>query len=160
MIRYALICEHEHAFEAWFSTSDDYDVQVERGLVECPFCASHGIRKQIMAPAVTGTKAQKSPGGEGDGARMVAMADPSALAPTDVQAAMMEAMNKVRRYVETHFEDVGSGFAQEARDIHDGVADDRAIYGQATGEEVRSLIEDGVPVAPLPIPMSPRVKLN
>jgi hypothetical protein len=66
----------------------------------------------------------------------------------------------MKRYVETHFEHVGDRFAEEARDIHDGVADDRAIYGQATGEEVRELIEDGVPVAPLPFLSPPTAKLN
>jgi hypothetical protein len=160
MIRYALVCTREHPFEAWFSTSGDYDAQVERGLVECPFCASRDIRKQIMAPAVTGTKAQTTSRPTVEGQQMVAMPDPSALAPTDVQSAMMEVMTRVRQYVETHFENVGTGFAREARDIHDGVSDDRAIYGQATAEEVRSLIEDGVPVAPLPIAVAPRAKLN
>ncbi len=160
MIRYALVCEHEHPFEAWFSTSGDYDTQAERGLVECPFCASKTVRKQIMAPAVTGTKAQKSSSTAEDDTCAVAMTDPAATAPPDVQAVMMEVISRVRKYVETNFENVGDRFAREARDIHEGVSDERAIYGQATGEEVRELIEDGVPIAPLPIPMTPPSKLN
>ncbi len=158
MIRYALTCDREHGFEAWFGSSDDYDDQAERGLVECPFCASKAVRKQIMAPAVTGTKAQKS----------VAPPEPqlpalteAAAAPADSpQAKMLEVLAKMKRYVETHFENVGDRFAQEARDIHDGVSDDRAIYGQATGDEVRELIEDGVPIAPLPFLGPPTAKLN
>ena len=156
MIRYALACDQAHQFEAWFSTSDDYDSQVAAQLVECPFCASTAIRKQIMAPAVTGTKAQ------GERAQLVTMGEPGAGsgASPEVQAAMMELISRVRSYVETHFEDVGDRFAEEARDIHDGLADERAIYGQATGDEVRSLIEDGIPIAPLPISPRRTAKLN
>ena len=106
MIRYALVCDHHHEFEAWFGASGDYDDQVARGLVECPHCNSPQVRKQIMAPAVTGTKAQKSPPTD------------SAM-PSEAQAMMMEVMGKVRDYVQTHFEDVGDNFAREARDIHD-----------------------------------------
>ena len=157
MIRYALICDQSHPFEAWFSSSDAYDEQVERGLVECPFCASTGVRKQIMAPAVVNARA-----GSGDlgGSPAPALEAVAAGAPADVHAVMLEVINRVRTYVETHFEDVGDRFAAEARDIHDGVAEERPIYGQATGEEVRALIDDGVPVAPLPAPVRPRPRLN
>ena len=60
MIRYALSCEHDHGFEAWFGSSSDYDDQAARGLVECPFCASRQVAKQIMAPAVAGTKRSRA----------------------------------------------------------------------------------------------------
>lgn len=138
MIRYALVCEHEHAFEAWFGSSSDYDAQAERGLVECPMCGSKAVRKQIMAPAVAGTKRT---------------------APSDAsQTMMMEALAKARRHVEENFDYVGDAFAREARDIHDGLAPQRAIYGEAKPAEVKSLIEDGVPVAPLPPAIAPRPK--
>lgn len=138
MIRYALACEHEHPFEAWFSNSADFDVQVERGLVECPFCASRQVRKQIMAPAVTGTsKTAPAP------------------SPEAVRTMMMQAAQKVRAHVEANFENVGDGFASEARAIHEGRSEPRGIYGNATSEQVRSLREDGVPCAPLP-PAPPR----
>ena len=133
MIRYALTCEHDHEFEGWFGSSDDYDGQQARGLVECPFCASKQVRKQIMAPAVAGTK------------RTV-----QDLEPAKMQAMMMEAAGRIRRHVEENFDDVGDSFAAEARAIHEGRAEDRGIYGQATPKEVRDLVEDGVPVAPLP----------
>jgi hypothetical protein len=138
MIRYALVCEHDHPFEAWFGSSSDYDAQVERGLVECPMCATKAVRKQIMAPAVTGTK----------------RTEPSAQS----QAMMMEALAKARRHVEENFDYVGDAFAREARDIHDGVAPQRAIYGEARLAEVKALVEDGVPVAPLPPALAPRPK--
>ena len=133
MIRYALTCDHDHEFEGWFGSSDDYDDQQARGLVECPVCASKQVRKQIMAPAVAGTK------------RTV-----RDLEPAKMQAMMMEAAGRIRRHVEENFDDVGDSFASEARAIHEGRAEDRGIYGQATPKEVRELVEDGVPVAPLP----------
>lgn len=134
MIRYALACDHDHAFEAWFGSSSDYDDQHARGLVECPMCGSRAVAKQIMAPAVAGTKARGA----------------SIVAPEPMRAMMMEAMNRVRSHVEENFDYVGDRFAKEARDIHDGRSEERGIYGEATPTEVRALVEDGVRVAPLP----------
>ena len=139
MIRYALVCEHEHGFEAWFGSSADYDDQAARGLVECPLCGSATVRKQIMAPAVAGTKKRGVP------------------SPRD-QAMMMEVAAKARRHIEQNFDYVGDAFAREARDIHDGLSPERAIYGEAKPAEVRSLIEDGVPVAPIPPAIAPKPK--
>ena len=132
MIRYALICEHDHAFEGWFGSSGDYEDQQARGLVECPVCASKAVRKQIMAPAVSGTK--RTAKGEGGPSR----------------AMMLEAMGRLRQHVVETFDDVGDAFAKEARAIHEGKAEQRGIYGQASPTEVRGLLEDGVPVAPMP----------
>ena len=140
MIRYALTCEHEHPFEAWFGSSADYDDQTARGLVECPMCASKLVRKQIMAPAVAGTKKN------------------SAELTPEVRTMVMEAMARARKHVEDNFDYVGDRFAEEARDIHLGDAEVRAIYGEATAAEVRELVEDGVPVAPLPAAATPRPK--
>ncbi len=141
MIRYALACEHEHPFEGWFGSSDDYDAQAARGLVECPFCGSTAVRKQIMAPAVVGAK-KSARGGP----------DPKAM------GMMMEAAAKARAHIEQNFDYVGDAFAREARDIHDGLSPDRAIYGEAKPAEVKALIEDGVPVAPLPPALTPKPK--
>ena len=134
MIKYALTCDQGHAFEGWFSNSSDYDGQMERGLVNCPLCGSHGVAKQIMAPKVAGTKAQRS----------APAPEPKA------QEMMMEALGQVRQYVEDNFDDVGDAFAKEARAIHEGESENRGIYGQATPTEVRALTEDGIRVAPLP----------
>lgn len=134
MIKYALICEHEHAFEGWFGASADFDDQATRGLLECPVCASKAVRKQIMAPAVAGTKAQT--GGPD-------------LSP-QARQMMMEAIGKVRAHVEENFDYVGDAFAREARAIHEGRSEERGIYGEATPTEVKALVEDGVPVAALP----------
>lgn len=138
MIRYALACAGGHAFEAWFASSTDYDEQAAQGLVECPFCASRQVRKQIMAPAVTGVRRGREP-------------EPSPLA-----ALAAEAAARLRAHVETHFEDVGDAFAREARAIHAGEAETRGIYGRATAEEVRELVAEGAPVAPLPAALTPR----
>ena len=133
MIRYALKCEHDHGFEAWFSVSADYDDQAERGLIECPYCGSRDIGKQIMAPAVAGTRKSAMP------------ADPAAL-----QTMMMQAAREVRSHVEQNFDYVGDAFAREARDIHEGRSEKREIYGEATPAEVKKLKDDGVPCAALP----------
>jgi hypothetical protein len=140
MIRYALTCEREHPFEAWFDSSDSFDDQSVRGLIECPFCASHAVRKQVMAPAVAGTK--RTP----------------VAAPEAAGAMMMEAAERARRHVEDTFDYVGDRFAQEARDIHEGDSEARNIYGEASPPEVKALLEDGVPVAPLPPGLAPRPK--
>ena len=149
MIRYALVCEHEHGFEAWFGSSSDYDVQAERGLVECPVCSTTLVRKQIMAPALFGTKAR----GE---------ALPTPEAQAKMRTMVMETMGKVRRHVEENFDYVGDRFAREARDIHEGKSEERGIYGEASPTEVKALHEDGVKVAPLPpAPVTkPKEELN
>ena len=133
MIRYALSCDHDHDFEGWFGSSAAFDDQQQRGLIECPMCASKQVRKQIMAPAVTGTRRTHRE-----------------VEPAQMQAMMMEAAGRIRAHVEANFDDVGSDFASEARAIHEGQAEDRGIYGQATPDEVRELVEDGVPIAPMP----------
>lgn len=132
MIRYALVCDAEHEFEGWFGSSADYDDQSARGLVTCPTCDSGAVRKQIMAPAVAGTKRTRR--------------EPAA-APREM---MMQALAKARAHVEENFDYVGDAFASEARAIHEGRSEDRGIYGEASPAEVKALVEDGVPVAPLP----------
>ena len=143
MIRYALQCDHGHGFEAWFGGSDAYDEQAARGLVECPVCGSHAVNKQIMAPAVAGTR-KDSP--QPDLAKM--------------QTMMVQAAREVRSHVERNFDYVGDAFAREARDIHEGRSEKREIYGEATPAEVKKLKDDGVPCAPLPPAPPDPAKLN
>jgi hypothetical protein len=134
MIRYALKCIVEHEFEAWFSSSDGFDEQVSKGLVECPMCGSKAVSKAIMAPMVRTAKGREAP---------------QSLA--EAQKAVAEALHRLRRHVESTHDYVGNGFATEARDIHEGLAPERPIYGEATPDEVRGLVEDGVPVAAVPV---------
>jgi hypothetical protein len=142
MIRYALACDHEHEFEGWFGASADFDEQQAKGQIECPVCASKAVRKQIMAPAVAGTK-RNTPD----------------MSP-QMRQVMMETLGKVRRHVEENFDYVGDSFATEARAIHEGKSEDRGIYGEATPAEVKKLAEDGVPVAPLPPAPPKKAALN
>ena len=144
MIRYALSCDHDHGFEAWFGSSSDYDDQAARGLVECPFCGSRAVEKAVMAPAL-------------GGARRSADAPDAA---RKMQTMMMEAAREVRAHVEANFDYVGDRFAREARDIHEGRSEKREIYGEATPGEVKKLKDDGVPVSALPSPPPEPEKLN
>jgi hypothetical protein len=145
MIKYALACDQAHAFEGWFAGSSDYDEQRARGLLECPVCGSREVGKQIMAPAVAGAKKRGGDGEAAGGAK---------------RAMMMEAMAQVRAHVEDNFDYVGDAFAREARAIHEGKAEDRGIYGEATPAEVKGLVEDGVPVAPLPPAPAKKSEVN
>jgi hypothetical protein len=144
MIKYALQCDQAHAFEGWFGSSSDYDDQSARGLVDCPMCGSRTVSKQIMSPAVAGTKVR---GGE-------PAVDPK------MREMMMTAMGEVRRHVEENFDNVGDAFAKEARDIHEGKSEERGIYGQATPAEAKALIEYGIKVAPLPPPALKKTDVN
>ena len=143
MIRYALACEVNHEFEGWFSASSDFDDQIERGLLACPVCNSHAVRKQIMAPSLSGTSKRESSGN-----------------PAGARAMMMEAMSRVRQHVESNFDYVGNRFAAEARSIHEGKSEERGIYGEASPAEVKSLVADGVPVAPLPPEPPKKTEVN
>ena len=133
MIRYALQCDDGHGFEAWFGDSAAYDDQAARGQVECPHCGSHGVSKQIMAPAVAGTR-KTSPAPD----------------PAKMRTMMSRMAREVRSHVEQNFDYVGDAFAREARDIHEGRTEKREIYGEATPAEVKKLKDDGVPCAALP----------
>jgi len=146
VIRYALACDQDHEFEGWFARAADFDDQAARDLVACPVCGSSAVRKQIMAPALAGTKKRgESVPAEAAGAK---------------RAMMMEAMARVRAHVEDTFDYVGDTFAREARAIHEGKSEERGIYGEATAAEVKSLVEDGVPVAALPPEPAKKTEVN
>ena len=143
MIRYALVCDSGHDFEGWFGASADFDDQSTRGLLSCPVCASPIVRKQIMAPAVSGTRKRGTD-----------------TLPPKAQAMMMEALGQVRRHVEDNFDYVGDRFAAEARHIHEGKSEERGIYGEASQAEVKALVADGVPVAPMPPAAPKKTQIN
>lgn len=136
MIRYALQCDQGHGFESWFRDSAAYEAQAERGLLTCPHCGSAKIEKQIMAPALSGV--------DRDEAQPVALAGGK-------DAEMRQMLRAFRQFVETHTEDVGPQFAEEARKIHYGEVEERAIRGEASPAEVQALQDEGVEISALPI---------
>jgi hypothetical protein len=132
MIRYALTCDNDHAFESWFQSAEAFDKLTAAGLVACPDCGSSSVVKALMAPQVRPARN--------------AADRPMAKAVTEREKALAE----LRRAVEENSEYVGLSFAAEARAIHDGDAPERPIWGEAKPAEAKALIEDGIPVAPLP----------
>ncbi|MCE2748369.1 MAG: DUF1178 family protein [Rhodobacter sp.] len=134
MIRYAIKCSADHSFDSWFQSAAAYEALIGAGRVTCPICGSAKVEKGLMAPAVRLSDA-------------AAAADRPLDAPgTDAEAALAA----LRRQIEANSDYVGLNFAAEARRIHAGDAPERRIYGEARADEARALIEDGVPVAPLP----------
>ena len=142
MIKYALQCESRHSFEGWFGASSDFDDQVARGLLTCPTCGSAAVAKQIMAPAVAGTKRRET------------------TSSPKLHEMMMQAAQTVRAHVEENFDYVGDAFAAEARAIQEGTSEERPIYGEATPAQVEGLQRDGVKVAALPPPPPRKTDIN
>lgn len=134
MIRFSLHCDKDHEFEGWFGSSGDFDGQSARGMIECPVCGSRQVSKALMAPAVTVSR--EAP------VRPLAM-DPE-------KREMMRKLREMVQAVKQNSEDVGDRFADEARKIHHGEAEVRGIIGQASSDDARSLIEEGIEIAPLP----------
>lgn len=137
MIRYTLRCDADHGFDSWFQNAEAFGALDRAGQLACPVCGSTKVEKSLMAPSVRpARKAATAPASRPD------LSEPG----SDVEAALAE----LRKRVEQNSEYVGMNFVTEARRIHDGEAPERAIYGEARPDEARRLIEDGVPVAPLP----------
>lgn len=136
MIRYSLVCADGHDFDSWFQSAEAFDRLSAGGHVACAVCGSTEVTKSLMAPSVVGTRKveEKAP-------------EPTLNAPRNPVERMLA---ELRRKIEASSEYVGMNFAAEARAIHEGEAPERPIYGEARLEDARALIEDGVPVAPLP----------
>lgn len=138
MIKYHLGCVEGHEFESWFHAIDDFDAQSRSGMIACPVCGSVEIAKRPMAPAVVSRR-----GGGEPIPTPATGADKSA-------AAMLGQLRAFKQLVIENSEDVGARFAEEARKIHFGDAEERDIRGNSTPEEARRLVEDGVPFGILP----------
>ena len=140
MIHYDLICDNGHAFDGWFRNSAAYDEQAGRGLVTCTQCGSAKVEKQLMAPGIPVKSNRKA-----DTAAKVVSA------PVDPRlAVMMQMVREMRKHVEDNAEYVGDKFADEARKMHYAEAEKRGIYGEASPDEARELIEEGIDVHLLP----------
>ena len=139
MIRYDLICSKGHEFDGWFSDSAAFDTQAKRGLISCAHCGVTKIEKQIMAPGIP-TKGNRKSETQAMSAGPI---DPRA-------AAMVQVMRDYRKHVTENSENVGKKFADEARKIHFKEVKERSIYGEATADDAKALIEDGIDVHPIP----------
>ena len=146
MIRYAMKCEHGHEFDGWFRSADAFDSLSEAGMVACVLCGSSKVEKAVMAPRLQGGR--KAGNAPPEASRPAAAPAPGPLSAPASPAEL--ALRELRRRIEANSENVGRDFAREARAIHAGEAEARPIIGEAAPEEAKSLIEDGVPVAPLP----------
>jgi hypothetical protein len=155
MIVFDLACTHGHRFEGWFGSSADYDDQRARGLLSCPHCGADEVSKAPMAPAVPAkgnTRVEAPPTQDARPMTNTPM-------PPEVQKALA-ALARAQAEALKHSTWVGDRFAEETRKMHYGERDEAPIHGQASLAEAKALIEEGVPVAPLPFPVAPPDKLN
>ncbi len=158
MIRYALRCERGHTFESWFQDSSAFDAQVKRKLVNCPACDSVKIEKAIMAPRVVAKKgrqrAEPAPVPTTP-APAPAPAETPAATPTPLLMAqereLRAKLKELRDHIVKNADNVGERFPNEARKMHYGDIEHRPIYGEASPEEARELIDEGIDVSPLPV---------
>jgi len=160
MIRYALVCEKGHSFESWFADSGAYDKQAKRGLVVCPQCGAAKVEKAIMAPRLATSKKRKAqaPAAEAPVAEApAAPAAPAAEAPAPVamvspqEREFRAKLKELRDHLVKNADHVGSKFPEEARKMHYGEIEHRSIYGEASPDEAKALVEEGIEVHPLPM---------
>ena len=142
MIVFDLRCGTGHVFESWFASSASFDDQRDRGLVECPMCGDHAVEKAVMAPRVS------------------AKGNQAAQTSPQQAKAMLRALATAQAKALETSRWVGREFATEARAMHDGEKSHEIIHGQATPAEAKALVDDGVPVASLPLPIIPRERTN
>jgi hypothetical protein len=169
MIKYALQCDKGHDFESWFDSWAAYDKLAKRGFVECPHCGSVRVEKQIMSPSVRLSAGQSeanelsvnTPSSGGGGAANAPEAAPVIASPlvaaelpvtllTDKAQELREMIRSFHAHVEANTDDVGAKFADEARKIHYGETEERAIRGKATADEAAELHAEGIGFLPLP----------
>jgi hypothetical protein len=154
MIRYNLRCDHGHAFESWFQGSSAYDSQVKRKLVSCPSCGSVKVEKAIMAPQIGRKSKGRAVADTTEAAQPVSTELSTGNATPLMMAQEVELRAKIkelRDHVTKNADNVGEKFPDEARKMHYGDIEHRPIYGEATADEARSLIDEGIEVSPLPV---------
>ena len=153
MIRYNLRCAKGHSFESWFQSSAAYESQEKRKLVSCPACGSVKVERAIMAPQIVSKKGREVAVSE-----PAAPAAPSEMTTTESTPLLMSQerelrakLKELRDHITKNADNVGERFPNEARKMHYGDIEHRPIYGEASPEEARSLIDEGVEVSPLPV---------
>jgi hypothetical protein len=155
MIHYNLRCERGHAFESWFQSSAAYESQEKRKLVNCPVCGSAKVERAIMAPQIVSKKRRDKT----EPVPAAAPVDAAATASTPTTTPLLMAqerelrakLKELRDHIVKNADNVGERFPNEARKMHYGDIEHRPIYGEASPDEARALIEEGVEVSPLPV---------
>lgn len=142
MIRFSLKCGDGHDFEAWFSSGDSFDEQVEAGAIRCPVCGNAAVEKAPMAPAVLRGRREQAP-------KPVSTSESDGALPANSNQTYAF-LKGLREHLRANADDVGKDFAEQARKMHYGEAEERNIYGEATADEAKSLQEEGIPALPLP----------
>lgn len=163
MIHYNLRCERGHAFESWFQSSAAYETQESRELINCPACGSAKVERAIMAPQIVSRKGQDGKGQDGKGqdnavpAPAPVVAAPDAAAPASTPLLMAQErelrakLKELRDHIVKNADNVGERFPNEARKMHYGDIEHRPIYGEASPDEARALIDEGIEVSALPV---------
>ena len=153
MIRYSLLCDKKHAFESWFANSAAFDKQVKRGLVACPVCGSSKVEKALMTPslakagrkrATTAETAPPVPAEPSQAPTAVAMMSPQ-------EHELRTKLKELREHLTKNAENVGRRFPEEARKMHYGEIEHRSIYGEASPNEAKDMLEEGIEFHPLPV---------
>ncbi|MBC7145419.1 MAG: DUF1178 family protein [Thioclava marina] len=139
MIRYTLQCDQDHRFESWFPSADGFEALKAAGQLECAICGSRRVEKSLMAPSVTPAR-KKADAPEAKPERPL----------SEPRSEAEKAFAAMRRHIEENSDYVGMNFASEARAMHAGETEARAIHGEAKLEEAREMLEEGLPVLPLP----------
>ncbi len=142
MISYTLKCEDGHQFDSWFASASAFDALAKAGHLNCAICGSAKVAKSLMAPRVSTAEAEEAP--------MPVLSHP--------QSDVEKAVDALRQKVEANSDYVGGDFAAQARAMHEGTVPERSIYGEARADQAKKLIEDGVPV--MPLPFKPKQKLT
>jgi hypothetical protein len=154
MIRYNLRCAKGHSFESWFQSSAAYESQEKRKLVSCPACGSVKVERAIMAPQIVSKKGRDKAPTSVETTDVPATQTPSQESTPLLMAQEIELRAKIkelRDHIVKNADNVGERFPNEARKMHYGDIEHRPIYGEASPEEARSLIDEGVEVSPLPV---------
>ena len=155
MIHYHLRCERGHAFESWFQSSSAYEQQEKRKLVNCPICGSAKVERDIMAPRIVSKKGRERAEPAPAAAAPATSTEVAAPASTPLLMAqereLRTKLRELRDHIVKNADNVGERFPNEARKMHYGDIEHRPIYGEASPDEARALIDEGVEVSPLPV---------
>ena len=146
MISFSLICKNNHEFEGWFRTSEDYELQLKKGLISCPSCNNNIIQKALMAPAVKSSKKLNNNFIDNKNVNSNNLENKAVIGDNDLRMAL----RNIRTYVEKNCDNVGDDFANEARLISKGKKKARGIYGKVDNKEAEKLLDEGIEINAVP----------